>query len=84
MFVSSYRTNPDNKDADHQPDGSGHAVLTVRTHIGDYILDNMHDQVLLWSDTQYTFLKRQSSRHSGRWTRIKQSSPTTVGSVLGN
>jgi predicted transglutaminase-like cysteine proteinase len=65
-----------------QPDGSGHAVLTVRTHMGDYILDNMHDRVLLWSETQYTFLKRQSSRHSGKWTRLKQSSPTTVGSVL--
>ena len=48
-----------------QPDGSGHAVLTVRTDLGDYILDNMRDKVLLWSDTEYTFLKRQSSRHSG-------------------
>ena len=67
-----------------QPDGSGHAVLTVRTDLGDYILDNMHDRVLLWSDTQYTFLKRQSSRHTGKWTRLQQSNPTTVGSVQGN
>jgi predicted transglutaminase-like cysteine proteinase len=67
-----------------QPDGSGHAVLTVRTDMGDYILDNMHDKVLLWSDTPYTFLKRQSSRHSGKWTRLEQSHPTTVGTVKGN
>ena len=64
-----------------QPDGSGHAVLTVRTDLGDYILDNMRDKVLLWSDTEYTFLKRQSSRHSGKWTKLKHSGPTIVGSI---
>lgn len=64
-----------------QPDGSGHAVLTVRTDLGDYILDNMRDKVLLWSDTEYTFLKRQSSRHSGKWTKIRHSGPTIVGSI---
>ncbi len=65
-----------------QPDGSGHAVLTVRTDLGDYILDNMRDKVLLWSDTEYTFLKRQSSRHSGKWTKLKPGRPATVvGSI---
>lgn len=64
-----------------QPDGSGHAVLTVRTDLGDYILDNMRDKVLLWSDTEYTFLKRQSSRHTGKWTKLRQSRPTIVGSI---
>ncbi|MCP4314819.1 MAG: transglutaminase-like cysteine peptidase [Hyphomicrobiales bacterium] len=67
-----------------QPDGSGHAVLTVRTDLGDFILDNMRNKVLLWSDTEYTFLKRQSSHHSGKWTRLKQSRSTTaVGSIQG-
>ena len=42
------------------------------------------DEVLLWSDTPYTFLKRQSSLHSGKWTRLEQSVPTTVGTVNGN
>ncbi len=64
-----------------QPDGSGHAVLTVRTDLGDYILDNMRDKVLLWSETEYTFLKRQSSRHSGKWTKLRDSRPTIVGSI---
>jgi predicted transglutaminase-like cysteine proteinase len=68
-----------------QPDGSGHAVLTVRTDMGDFILDNMRDKVLMWSDTEYTFLKRQSSHHSGKWTRLQQSRPeTAVGSIRGN
>ncbi len=64
-----------------QPEGSGHAVLTVRTDLGDYILDNMRDKVLLWSETEYTFLKRQSSRHSGKWTKLQDSRPTIVGSI---
>lgn len=64
-----------------QPDGSGHAVLTVRTDNGDFILDNMRNQVLLWSDTEYTFLKRQSSRHTGKWTKIEHSRTTIVGSI---
>ena len=38
----------------------GHAVLTVTTDGGDFILDNRRNEVLRWSDTDYTFLKRQS------------------------
>ena len=64
-----------------QLDGSGHAVLTIRTDLGDYILDNMRDKVMLWSETEYTFLKRQSSRHSGKWTKLQDSRPTIVGSI---
>ncbi|WP_099868200.1 transglutaminase-like cysteine peptidase [Pararhizobium haloflavum] len=65
-----------------QPDGLGHAVLTVRTDHGDFILDNMRDRVLLWSDTEYTFLKRQSSEHAGMWKAINDSrDPMAVGSV---
>jgi predicted transglutaminase-like cysteine proteinase len=43
-----------------QPNGEGHAVLTVRTDRGDFILDNMRNKVLLWSDTEYTYLKHQA------------------------
>lgn len=53
-----------------QPNGDGHAVLTVRTDYGDYILDNMRGDVRLWSETGYTFVKRQSSEHAGRWTKL--------------
>ena len=33
--------------------GAGHAVLTVHTDRGDYILDNMNDDVKLWRETPY-------------------------------
>src|SRR5690348_8742216 len=38
----------------------GHAVLTVTTDKGDYILDNQNKNILLWSETRYQFVKRQS------------------------
>ncbi|MCL6708050.1 transglutaminase-like cysteine peptidase [Pseudomonas sp. R2.Fl] len=67
-----------------QPNGEGHAVLTVRTDHGDFILDNMRNKVLLWSDTEYTYLKRQSSTHAGRWVKLQDGRATAVSSVGTN
>ncbi len=64
-----------------QPNGDGHAVLTVRTDHGDFILDNMRNKVLLWSETEYRFLKRQSSENSGRWVKLQDGRVRNVGSV---
>ncbi|MFD1744639.1 transglutaminase-like cysteine peptidase [Rhizobium helianthi] len=64
-----------------KPDGEGHAVLTVRTSEGDYILDNLTDQVKLWSETDYTYLKRQASFNTGRWVSIEDGRELVVGSV---
>jgi predicted transglutaminase-like cysteine proteinase len=65
-----------------QPDGSGHAVLTVRTDRGDFVLDNMRDRILLWNETEYVFLKRQSTEHAGVWQTISDNrDPMAVGSV---
>lgn len=64
-----------------QPNGDGHAVLTVRTDYGDYILDNMRGDVRLWSETGYTFVKRQSSEHAARWTKLGPGSASNVGTV---
>ncbi|WEX78740.1 transglutaminase-like cysteine peptidase [Sinorhizobium numidicum] len=64
-----------------QPNGDGHAVLTVRTDRGDFVLDNMRSKVLLWSETEYTFLKRQSSENAGRWVKLQDGRAVAVGSV---
>ncbi|MBS3649685.1 transglutaminase-like cysteine peptidase [Pseudaminobacter sp. 19-2017] len=64
-----------------KPDGEGHAVLTVRTDKGDFVLDNLSDAVKDWTKTGYHFLKRQSSTHTGRWVSIREESPTMVGAV---
>src|SRR5690606_21961048 len=36
-----------------KPDGEGHAVLTLRTTQGDFILDNLNNDVKLWTETSY-------------------------------
>ncbi|AYD01317.1 transglutaminase-like cysteine peptidase [Neorhizobium sp. NCHU2750] len=64
-----------------QPSGEGHAVLTVRTDRGDYILDNMRNKVLLWTDTEYTYLKRQDAADPGRWVKLQDGRAVAVGSV---
>ena len=56
-----------------QPNGDGHAVLTVRTDRADYILDNLETKVTRWNKTPYKYLKRQSTNHTGKWTSIKDS-----------
>lgn len=64
-----------------QADGSGHAVLTVRTHLGDFILDNLEPRILPWHETDYRFLKRQSEKNSGAWVSINDGRTGAVGSV---
>lgn len=64
-----------------QLSGDGHAVLTVRTDHGDFILDNLRDEILPWYETEYRFLKRQSSSNSGRWEAIQDSRAGMVGSI---
>lgn len=62
-------------------DGEGHAVLTVRTDEGDFVLDNLRKDVLPWDETGYRYLKRQASDHMGRWVSILDGDEPLVGSV---
>ncbi len=64
-----------------QPNGDGHAVLTVRTSQGDFILDNLETRILAWKQTEYTFLKRQSETNSGVWVKINDGRAEAVASV---
>lgn len=64
-----------------KPDGEGHAVLTVRTDRGDFVLDNLNDDVKLWYKTGYQFLKRQAATHTGRWVSLREDQNMLVGAV---
>ncbi|MGQ5200937.1 transglutaminase-like cysteine peptidase [Brucella abortus] len=64
-----------------QPNGEGHAVLTVRTDRGDFILDNLDPRVLAWNKTDYTYLKRQSTYSTGSWVSIRDDRDILVGSI---
>ena len=48
----------------------GHAVLTVVTDQGDFILDNQNEDILLWSKTGYRFVKRQSQSNPNVWVSL--------------
>ncbi|MEO9611562.1 MAG: transglutaminase-like cysteine peptidase [Nitratireductor sp.] len=50
--------------------GGGHAVLTVVTDLGDFILDNIEQKVLLWKDTEIQYLKRQSQKDLNLWVSL--------------
>jgi predicted transglutaminase-like cysteine proteinase len=61
----------------------GHAVLTVTTDGGDFILDNRRNEVLRWGDTNYTFLKRQSHGDPVQWVALVKQPTSNSGFVSG-
>jgi predicted transglutaminase-like cysteine proteinase len=54
----------------------GHSVLTVKTSAGEFVLDNMNDEVKPWDRTGYRFVKRQSQTDQNVWVQIGD--PTTA------
>jgi predicted transglutaminase-like cysteine proteinase len=57
-------------------DGTGHAVLTVSTTEGDFVLDNLDPAVRRWSETPYHYIKRQSARTAGAGSRSRTARKT--------
>lgn len=53
----------------------GHAVLTVKTDKGEFILDNQAEDVLPWNRTGYRFVKRQSQSDPNAWVALGDTRP---------
>jgi predicted transglutaminase-like cysteine proteinase len=53
-----------------EANGDGHAVLTVKTNRGEFVLDNLGDEVKPWNKTPYRFVKRQSEQNPNVWVSI--------------
>jgi predicted transglutaminase-like cysteine proteinase len=51
-------------------EGQGHAILTVATDRGDFVLDNLTDEIRPWTATGYRFVKRQSRENPNIWVAI--------------
>lgn len=49
----------------------GHAVLTVKTDHGDFVLDNVNAEVRGWTATGYRFVKRQSEEDPNVWRTLR-------------
>ena len=58
--------------------GDGHAVLTVKTDKGEFILDNQNESIVLWSETGYRFVKRQSQLDANAWVALGDPPPATT------
>jgi predicted transglutaminase-like cysteine proteinase len=59
--------------------GEGHAILTLRTTEGDFVLDNLHPAVRPWDAAKgYKFIKRQSSENAAAWVSIGVPGPAPV------
>lgn len=61
---------------DHK--GDGHAVLTVKTDRGDFVLDNQVGKILAWKETGYRFIKRQADDNPARWVSLGGIDTSTV------
>lgn len=56
----------------------GHAVLTVRTMQGDFIVDNKNDDIKPWYRTPYRLVMRQSFLHPRIWVSLESKEPDAV------
>ena len=50
--------------------GEGHAVLTIKTDRGDFVLDNLSPDVRSWNATGYQFFKRQAQDDPNVWLNL--------------
>ena len=55
--------------------GEGHAVLTVKSDKGEFILDNQNENVVAWTETGYRFVKRQSQSDPNIWVALGDARP---------
>jgi Predicted periplasmic protein len=48
-----------------------HAVLTVATDKGDFVLDNLNDDIRSWTKTDYVWLERQDGADPMKWVSLR-------------
>lgn len=53
-----------------EKNGEGHAILTIKTNRGEFVLDNMSDEVRPWTRAPYRFVKRQSQENPNMWVAV--------------
>jgi predicted transglutaminase-like cysteine proteinase len=58
----------------------GHAILTLKTNRGEFVLDNLHSEIKPWNETGYRFVKRQSQDDQNVWVRVGD--PTAAPAIV--
>jgi len=51
-------------------EGLRHAVLIAATDKGDFVLDNQLERVVSWTETGYTWVKRQTASNPNIWVAL--------------
>ncbi len=59
-------------------ENAGHAILTIKTNHGEFILDNLTDKVKSVSQIPYRLVKRQSQEDPNVWVALGPVVPTLV------
>lgn len=67
-----------------EQNGNGHAVLMVRTDRGDLVLDNQDGMIMVWAETPYQFVKRQSQANPGQWVDFVDNRTAIVTATASN
>lgn len=58
--------------------GDGHAILTVKTNHGEFVLDNLQPDIKAWNETGYRFIKRQSQTDPNIWVDLGDPGPAPL------
>lgn len=53
------------------PAAGRHAVLTVATDKGDFVLDDMTDEIMRWDSTGYSWIERQDGANPMMWVSLQ-------------
>ena len=53
------------------PNNGRHAVLTVATDKGDFVLDNLREEIVSWNATGYTWIERQDPKRPMGWVSLR-------------
>jgi predicted transglutaminase-like cysteine proteinase len=60
----------------------GHTILTVKTNRGDFVLDNLSDEIRPWDATGYRYIKRQSQQDPNIWVALDPGPAAQVSASL--
>jgi predicted transglutaminase-like cysteine proteinase len=61
--------------------GEGHAVLTVSTDHGDYVLDNREWEIVPWTRAKYIWISRQDAENPMAWVALQRARPLLVAAT---
>lgn len=53
-----------------EKNGDGHSVLTIKTNRGEFVLDNLSNEMRPWTRVPYRFVKRQSQHNQNVWVAV--------------